>query len=76
VEPVAKRSSSHDRGYAWIPFDTTPDADEAQFAAYRRLGPTGRLAAAFSLSATTRQLAAAGIRRRHPGYSDAVSRTC
>jgi hypothetical protein len=70
VEPPAKRSSNRDRGHAWIPFDTTPDADEAQFAAYRRLGPAGRLAAAFSLSAKTRQLATAGIRRRHPDYSD------
>lgn len=70
MEPVAKRASRRDRGDAWIPFDTAPDADEAQFAAYRRLGPAGRLAAAFSLSATTRRLTAAGIRRRHPRYSD------
>jgi hypothetical protein len=41
-----------------------------QFDVYRRLGPNGRLAAAFGLNVTSRQLTAAGIRRRHPEYSD------
>ncbi|HVT48025.1 MAG TPA: hypothetical protein VHD57_09580 [Vicinamibacterales bacterium] len=41
-----------------------------QFEAYRRLGATGRMAIAFNLSTTSRQLAMAGIRRRHPEYSD------
>ncbi len=38
--------------------------------AYRRLGGMGRVAAAFRLSELSRQAAEAGIRRRHPEYSE------
>jgi hypothetical protein len=67
---MASSSFPRDGRHAWIPLDTTVDADAAQFEAYRRLGAAGRMAAAFRLSATSRHLATAGIRRRHPEYSD------
>jgi hypothetical protein len=37
---------------------------------YRRLGPAGRVRLAASLSADTRELTRAGIRSRHPAYTD------
>ena len=37
---------------------------------YRRLGPAGRVRLAASLSADTRELTRAGIRSRHPTYTD------
>jgi hypothetical protein len=52
------------------PRDTTPESHAVQLDAYRRLGPTGRARLAASLSADTRQLTRAGIRSRHPDYSD------
>lgn len=57
-----------------LPFDTTPDADAAQRDAYRRLGGRGRLRVAFGLTDTVRRLAIAGIRSRHPSYTDAQIR--
>jgi hypothetical protein len=53
-----------------VPQDTTPDADEVQIEAYRRMGRTGRAAATFSLIELARRLALAGIRARHPDYGD------
>ena len=50
--------------------DTSPQAQEAYFAALKRLGPEGRVMRAFDLSAFTRQTSAAGIRARHPEYSE------
>jgi hypothetical protein len=50
--------------------DTTPDAAAAQRAAYRNLGQTGRLRIAFELSDLVRALAAAGIRKRNPDYTE------
>ncbi len=52
------------------PRDTSPDSHEAQLRAYRGLGPAGRVRVAAKLSADTRELARAGIRARHPEYSD------
>ena len=37
---------------------------------YRRLGPAGRVRLAASLSADTRELTRAGIRSRHPAYTE------
>jgi hypothetical protein len=48
--------------------DTSPDAAEAQFEAYRRMGGAGRAAVMFRLSEATRRWALAGIRARHPEY--------
>ena len=50
--------------------DTSADADRAQIEAYRRMGGSGRLLAAFRLIELARQAAVSGIRARHPGYDD------
>jgi hypothetical protein len=51
------------------PRDTTPASHEAQLAAYRRLGATGRARLAARLSEDTRALTRAGIQARHADYS-------
>jgi hypothetical protein len=51
--------------------DTSPDAAAVQEAAYRRAGPAGRLRIALELSDLVRALAAAGVRKRHPEYTEA-----
>ena len=53
------------------PADTTAASHEAQLQAYRRLGAEGRARLAGRLSADTRDLTRAGIRARHPGYTEA-----
>ena len=50
--------------------DTSVDADRAQIEAYRRMGGSGRLLAAFHLIELARQAAVSGIRARHPEYDD------
>lgn len=52
------------------PRDTTPESHQAQLQAYRRLGAGGRARLAAQLSAATRELTRAGIRARHPAYSE------
>ena len=51
--------------------DTSPKAAEVQFELYRRLGTSGRAQIAVDLSDAVRETALAGIRRRHPDYSEA-----
>jgi hypothetical protein len=51
--------------------DTTPDAEAAQIAAYRRMGGTARSAIAFRLTALARRAVESGIRARHPEYDEA-----
>jgi hypothetical protein len=51
------------------PRDTTLESHEAQLQAYRRLGAGGRARLAAQLSAATRELTRAGIRARHPAYT-------
>ena len=51
--------------------DTTPDAAAVQEAAYRSAGPAGRLRIAMELSDLVRALAAAGVRKQHPEYTEA-----
>ena len=41
-----------------------------QLAIYRRLGGAGRTEAMFRLNELVREIAIAGIRRRHPQYDD------
>lgn len=53
-----------------LPRDTTPEANEAQLEAYRRLGGAGRAAVMFRLGDLARRTAMAGIRRRHPEYDE------
>ncbi len=50
--------------------DTTADAHDAQTAIYRRIGGRERLAMAFRLTAATRAMSLAGVRARHPEYSE------
>jgi hypothetical protein len=52
-----------------IPADTDPEAHALQIEAYRRLGGSGRMAAAFRLSAAVRRTSMAGIKMRHPEYT-------
>ena len=48
--------------------DTTPEAEQAQQKALRRLGPEGRLRAALEMSQAAQDLAIAGLRRWHPEW--------
>jgi hypothetical protein len=50
--------------------DTSREAHEIQVEAYRRMGEKGRAAATFSLIDLARRVAMAGIRTRHPEYTD------
>jgi hypothetical protein len=50
--------------------DTTAASHAAQMEAYRRLGPARRARLAARLSADTRELTRAGIRARHPAYTE------
>ena len=52
------------------PADTSDEADRAQIEAYRRIGDSGRLEAAFRLIELARLAAVSGIRSRHPEYDD------
>jgi hypothetical protein len=58
-----------------IPFDTSPEAHEAQMQAYRRMGPEARVRIGFSMSEDVREIAAQGIRSRHPEYAEAQVRS-
>jgi hypothetical protein len=50
--------------------DTTPAAYERQLALYRSMPPEQRSALALTMSDDIRRVAAEGIKRRHPDYSD------
>ena len=50
--------------------DTHPEARKVQIEALRRLGPEGRAKAMFALNRFTRECTKAGIRMRHPGYTE------
>ena len=52
------------------PADTSGSAWELTRAAHARLGPEGRLRAAFEASAFVRAIAREGIQARYPGYDD------
>ena len=52
------------------PRDTSPDAHEAQLRCYRRMSGAEKVALAVQLSEDIRAVALAGIRTRHPEYSD------
>jgi hypothetical protein len=52
------------------PRDTTLDAHEAQLRCYRRMSGSEKVALAAQLSEDVRDIAMAGIRARHPEYSD------
>jgi len=54
--------------------DTSEAAAAFQMETYRRLGAAKRAEIAAALSDELREVTLAGIRRRHPDYSDAVCR--
>lgn len=53
-----------------IPRDTSPEVWDMQVTALDRLGPEGRVGVALELSEFVRSVHAAGIRSRHPEWSD------
>lgn len=53
-----------------LPLDTSPEAARIQVEAFRRMGPEGRALAALRHSDLMRELLAAGVRSRHPGYDN------
>ena len=59
-----------DRALDLVPHDTDAEAHAVQMEIYRHLGPSGRSQAAFRLMALARDVAIAGIRRRHPEYDE------
>lgn len=56
------------------PLDTTPDAREVQFRVWRRTGSARCLLLAIEMSEELRRVTAAGIRSRHPDYTQAEVR--
>lgn len=50
--------------------DTSPEVAEMQYESYRRMGPAGRFAVMVELTNFTRELTRAGIRIRHPEYTE------
>lgn len=50
--------------------DTTPRAAAVQLSLYRAAGPSRRALVAVELSDAVRATALAGIRRRHPEYTE------
>jgi aminoglycoside phosphotransferase len=57
-----------------LPADTTLEAARVQYMAYRRMPAGQRSQYAFDLSESLRQTALAGVRMRHPEYSDEQAR--
>jgi len=54
--------------------DTSVEAATMQLEAWRRLGPEARVALLAELSDEIRQVSLAGIRQRHPEYTDDQAR--
>lgn len=52
-----------------LALDTTPEIEERQVEAWRRMRPAEKLALVLQMSANVRRLALAGVRRRHPHAS-------
>lgn len=52
------------------PADTAPEARAAHIEVLRRMGSAGRAAMAFELTRAMRQTVRAGIRQRHPDYTE------
>jgi hypothetical protein len=50
--------------------DTTEEAAQVQLDAYRRMASSDRLRVGLELTRMSRDLLAAGIRARHPEYTD------
>jgi hypothetical protein len=54
----------------FLPSDTSLEAIRVQHAIYRRMPPEKRLRLAFQMSDSARAIAAAGVRARHPEYTE------
>jgi hypothetical protein len=52
-----------------VPADTTLEAARVQFEVFRRMPAEKRLALALQMSDSLREVAAAGVRHRHPEYT-------
>ena len=57
-----------------MPVDTEDGARDAQVAAVRRLGTSGRLRLAAEMSEDARRISIEGERRRHPELTEAEAR--
>lgn len=53
-----------------IPADTTPEAFWVLLDVYRRMSPERRFELACAMSNSLRELAACGVRHRHPDYTE------
>ena len=53
-----------------IPYDTLDEAAMVQFEVLKKMGPAKRAELAVQLSNTLRQITEAGVRHRHPEYTD------
>ncbi len=53
-----------------IPADTTPEAWRVLVEIYRRMPPSRRLELACGMTDSLRRVVAAGVRARHPEYSE------
>jgi predicted RNA polymerase sigma factor len=53
-----------------VPADTTLEAARVQFEVFRRMRPDRRLELALEMSTALRNVAASGVRSRHPDYSE------
>ena len=69
ISPIMTRGKGRRRANT-VPLDTTPEAHAAQTEAYRRMSGQERTAVVFRLNQFARETSAAGIRSRHPDYSD------
>lgn len=58
----------------WISDDTTPEAAAIQAEIWRRMPPERKHQIAAELSENVRQIAAQGVKSRHPDYTDAQIR--
>jgi hypothetical protein len=70
----ASRPRRAGRVHPMRPRDTTAAAHEAQLRCYRRMSGAEKVALAAQLSEDVRAVAMAGIRARHPEYSDREAR--
>lgn len=63
-------SETSDHSPCGVPLDTSSAAHARQRDAYIRMGGKERVAIMFRLNETVRAITAAGIRARHPEYTD------
>jgi hypothetical protein len=54
----------------FLPADTSLEAARVQHGIYRRMTPEQRLHLAFEMTESIRRVAAAGVRARHPEYTE------